>query len=93
MEFSGGKTATHKVTRNQHQKPQLASTFHRCPQEDFFFFFAEPTRQLSLKKFFENILKFFKFRQLTHITTPVLLLPLFHGFQESTLLDMHGQKY
>ena len=92
MEFSGGKTAAHQVTRNQHQKPQLASTFHRCPQEGFFFCRAYSS-QLSLKKFFENILKFFKFRQLTHITIPVLLLPLFHGFQKSTLLDMHGQKY
>ena len=35
--------------------------------------------QLSLENFFENSLKFFKFRQLSHMTTPVLFLPLYNG--------------
>lgn len=92
MEFSGGNAAPPlKGVHNQHQKPQLASTAHRCPQESILC--RASSRQWSLKNFFENSLKFCTFRQLTHIATPVLLLPLFHGFQGSTLLDTPGQEY
>lgn len=38
--FSGGETATPRLLNNQQQKPQLASTFHRCPKESY----AEPTQ-------------------------------------------------
>lgn len=89
--FSGGETATPRLLHNQRQKPQSASTFHRCPEE----FYAEPTQiNHPLRTSPQTVFRtFFTFRELSHIITPWLLFPLFSGFQESSLPDVIGQEY
>lgn len=57
MAFSGGKAATPKLLYNQPRKPQLASTFHRCPQEGILG--RTYSSRLSLENFFENIYEVF----------------------------------